>query len=72
MADTAAAGLLAAGGSTTVTSTLQMNDTGVSQNSCFDAPLVLHLSSNLNEYHPGGGRFRQSLHWFFSSLTADN
>jgi hypothetical protein len=38
----------AAGGpdQTTKTGSLQMNDTGISQNSCFDAPLTLHLSSN--------------------------
>ena len=53
MPDTSAVGVLtandhAAGGTdeATKTSTLQMNDTGVSQNSCFDAPLVLHFSSN--------------------------
>lgn len=53
MPDTAAVGVLTAddgapGGTdeATATTTLQMNDTGVSQNSCFDAPLTLHLSSN--------------------------
>jgi hypothetical protein len=31
---------------TTVTGSLQMNDTGVSQNDCKNAPLTLHFTSN--------------------------
>jgi len=46
MADTAPVGLLAAGGSTTVHSTLVMHDTGVSQDNCQGASLTLTFSSN--------------------------
>jgi hypothetical protein len=35
-----------AGDHTTVSGSLQMNDTGISQNDCQGAPLTLHFSSN--------------------------
>jgi hypothetical protein len=46
MADIAVNTNLAAGASTTKTGSLQMNDTGVSQNGCQGATLTLNLSSN--------------------------
>jgi hypothetical protein len=46
MADIPVNQTLAGGGSTTVSGSLQMNDTGSSQNSCQGANLTLHFSSN--------------------------
>ncbi|HTL24276.1 MAG TPA: hypothetical protein VL281_09625 [Mycobacteriales bacterium] len=46
MADIPVNADIAAAGNTTRTATLQMNDTGVSQDPCQDAALTLHFSSN--------------------------
>ena len=50
MADTAVVGTLTksgtAGDHATATGSLQMNDTGVSQDACQGAPLTLHFTSN--------------------------
>jgi len=46
MAPVAIAKTLAAGEESTATGSLQMNDTGVSQNSCQGASLTLHFASN--------------------------
>jgi hypothetical protein len=46
MADISVSKTLAAGGTTTVSGSLQMNDTKVTQNTCQGAPLTLHFTSN--------------------------
>ena len=46
MSDISVNGLVAGGANTTVSGSLQMNDTGVSQNACQGAALTLTLSSN--------------------------
>lgn len=46
MADIPVSTTLAAGGTKTVTGSLQMNDTGVSQNACQGATLTLNFTSN--------------------------